>query len=247
MKCSKCENEITNESAKFCDKCGAPIDAVSQNQEQFQNPQPQQNTKGGKFPVWAIVLIVVGVLLGIGLIVGCVILFNGSNNTSTPGVTDYTNTSSSSNSSLDDYWNSLYNEINSLSSKKKTYGFNEKFTFDNLEISIGNDYVFKTVNNRYSEYNGKTVVGVPMTIKNLSQETNHLNMFFYKIFGSSGTEVEKLNSYFDNTVEDANNDLRYNASYTKYTYFLYDGDGTYSMEFDNYSSKILVEFDITKK
>ena len=70
-------------------------------------------------------------------------------------------------------------------------------------------------------------------------------MFMYTIYNSSGTEAEDVDSYFDDAVDFAG-DLRSGASYTKYLYFLYDGDGTYAIEFDNYSEKITVEFDIVK-
>ena len=89
------------------------------------------------------------------------------------------------------------------------------------------------------------MVKIPVTIKNLKDETHSLNMFYYKTFGSKGTQLDTLGYYFDNSVDEAG-DLRSGASYTKYFYLLYDGNGTYAIEFDNWAKKITVEFEIKK-
>ena len=70
-------------------------------------------------------------------------------------------------------------------------------------------------------------------------------MFYYKVYGSSGTEAKTVTVYFDDGIDEAG-DLRSGASYTKNMYFLYDGDGKYAIEFDNWSSKVTVEFDVKK-
>ena len=127
----------------------------------------------------------------------------------------------------------------------KAYGLNDTFTFDDLEITIGDNIEFTKVNNQFSDYDGKTVVKLPITVKNIKDETHRLNMFYYSIFGTEGIELNSLSAYFDDAVDYAG-DLKNGGSYTKYLYFLYDGDGEYSIEFDNYSSKVIVEFDVKK-
>lgn len=127
----------------------------------------------------------------------------------------------------------------------KAYGLNDTFTFDDLEITIGDNIEFTRVNNQFSDYDGKTVVKLPITVKNIKDETHRLNMFYYSIFGTEGIELDSLSAYFDDAVDYAG-DLKNGGSYTKYLYFLYDGDGEYSIEFDNYSSKVIVEFDVKK-
>lgn len=127
----------------------------------------------------------------------------------------------------------------------KAYGLNDTFTFDDLEITIGDNIEFTKVNNQFSDYDGKTVVKLPITVKNIKDETHSLNMFYYSIFGTEGIELDSLSAYFDDAVDYAG-DLKNGGSYTKYLYFLYDGDGEYSIEFDNYSSKVIVEFDVKK-
>ena len=70
-------------------------------------------------------------------------------------------------------------------------------------------------------------------------------MFYYKAFGSQGTQIDTFGYYFDNSIDEAG-ELRSNASYTKYIYLLYDGNGTYAIEFDNWKDKITVEFEVNK-
>ncbi len=137
------------------------------------------------------------------------------------------------------------NTDNNSQDKSKTYGLNETFTFDDLEITIKDDITFTKVENEFSEYNDQTVVKLPITVKNLKSETHGLNMFYYKAYGANGTQLDSITSYFDDSLDFAG-DLRSGASYTKYLYLLYDADGKYSLEFNNWSSKIIVEFNVSK-
>lgn len=137
-------------------------------------------------------------------------------------------------------------DFNSTSEKDKTIGLGETFTFDDLEITLGNDITFTKIDNQFSDYNGQTVVKLPITVKNLKEETHSLNMFYFSIFGSSGTQLSTISSYFDDSIDFAG-DLRSGASYTKYLYFLYDGDGTYDVEFSEvWGAKTTVEFNVAK-
>ena len=70
-------------------------------------------------------------------------------------------------------------------------------------------------------------------------------MYYYDLFGSQGVELDRVTSYFDNTIDYAG-DLKSGASYKTNFYILYDGEGKYSIDFDNYSDETSVEFDIKK-
>ena len=188
-----------------------------------------ENSK--RTPVWLIVVIVI---LAIGVI-GSLVNGGKSENNKDQGETKYTFNGSDNNAPTSD----------DSSTDKKEYGFNDTFKFDDLEITVGDKYSFDKVKNNFSEYNGKTVIKLPVTVKNPTSETKGLNMFYYKVYGSQGTEVKTLDSYFDDTLTYAG-DLRSGAGQTKYLHILYDGDGLYAIEFDNYSEKITVEFNITK-
>lgn len=134
---------------------------------------------------------------------------------------------------------------NSSTTKNKKYNLGETFIFDGLELKFDDKYSFTTVNNKYSEHNGKSVIKLGVNVKNLSSEKNRLNMFFYKTFGTQGTELDSITAYFDDVVDYAG-ELKPGASYKTYFYILYDGNGEYSIDFDNYSEEMSVEFNVTK-
>lgn len=187
-------------------------------------------------------------ILVIVIIILLLVIFNNTShkNTSNDVNNNHQNSSinsNNSNGSSSDYDNK--NDVDTVINKNKVYGFDETFIFDSLEITIGSNYSFEVVKNRFSDYNNHTALKLPITVKNISNDTHGLNMFDYTCYGSNGTEVKGLGSYFDEDIDYAG-DLRSGASYTKYMYFEYDGDGIYALEFDNYSTKVTVEFKIKK-
>ena len=103
------------------------------------------------------------------------------------------------------------------------------------------DYVTK----EEREKNGMTLVKLPITVKNLSNDENHLNMFYSNIYDPSDKKLTKQSTYFDDTIDYAD-DLKSGESYTKYYYFEYTTDGTYKVKFNNYTSKIDVNVAIKK-
>lgn len=131
------------------------------------------------------------------------------------------------------------------SPKNKSYGLGDTFTFDGFTITIGTNYSFSTIDNHYSDYNGRYVIALPVTVTNNNSETSNLNMFYYNFFGSKGTQLPGVSSYFEDSLDFAGG-LRSGAKYTKNMYILYDGNGLYSIEFDNLSEKVNVEFKVTK-
>ena len=117
--------------------------------------------------------------------------------------------------------------------------------FDNLKFEFG-DYSFVKISNQYSEYYGKNIVKLAVTITNLSNSAHSLNYFYSKIFGVEGTESPDLTFYFDDSVGQAG-DLLPGKSYTKYFYFIYDGNGTYIILFDDmWFEQKTVEIEIVK-
>lgn len=126
-----------------------------------------------------------------------------------------------------------------------TLSLGSSFDFDDLTITIGDSYTFTTVKNQFSEYNKSTVIRVPVTVKNNKDESHQLNMFYYKFYGPQGVELNNVSSYFDDEVGWAG-EMRSGASYTKAFYILYDGNGTYAIEFNNWSDEFVVEFEVNK-
>lgn len=141
--------------------------------------------------------------------------------------------------------NSSLEENNESANKKDNYTLGDTIVFDNLELTFDKEYTFTSVDNRFSEHHEKDVIKIGVNVKNLYSEKHSLNMFFYELFGPQGTELNGISSYFEETVDFAG-ELKPNASYKKYFYILYDGNGTYSIDFDNYSQEISVEFNIKK-
>lgn len=166
---------------------------------------------------------------------------NNSNNGSNNNSNNYNNSSTNNNSNNSS--NGSSNNSNTVNNNK--YGLGDTFVFDGLELTFDSNYSFVTIENRYSEHNGKSVIKLGVNVKNVSSQKNSLNMFYYNLFGSQGTELDSITSYFDDTIDYAG-DLKPEASYKSYFYILYDGDGKYSIDFDNYSQELSVEFNVTR-
>lgn len=103
--------------------------------------------------------------------------------------------------------------------------------FDGLQIEFTQDCKIETVDNQFSEYNGTKTIGVPVSITNISNETNYLNMFYLKVYGSNGVQSDYLNNYFDDG-QLVFSKLRPGASVDAYIYIPYDGDGDYYVSFE---------------
>ena len=129
---------------------------------------------------------------------------------------------------------------------KEKYELDKPFKFDDLEITIGSKYDFKQINNKYTEENGKYAIEFPITVKNLKNDTHFLNTFFISMFGSQGTKLKTVASYFLKDAIDFNSKLREGASTSKKLYVLYDGDGKYTLEFTKGKETGRIDIDIKK-
>lgn len=256
--CRFCGEKIPKESI-VCTKCGRQLEIINETINEKKGETIVDNPKFYKqiWFMWIMLILFapVGILLmwkfqpemkkktktilTVVFVIFFIFMFSivNSDDTTVNNYDKSSNTNTNNNSS------NITSNTQNTDTKKKSYGFNETFEFDDLKITIGSDYSFVTVNNSYSEYNGKKVVKLPVTVENLKDETHGLNMFYYTVYGANGTEAKGLGSYFDEDIDFAG-DLRSGAKYTKYMYFLYDTNGTYAIEFDNWSQKIVVEFDI---
>ena len=106
-----------------------------------------------------------------------------------------------------------------------------KIEFDELRLTFG-EYSFTEVNNKYSEYHKKPIVKIPVTVENISGSPHSLNMFYYTVFDSSGVESADVGYYFTDDISQGG-ELLSGKSYTKYFHIVYDGDGVYTIVFDN--------------
>ncbi len=177
--------------------------------------------KRQKLAWWQIALIVLGVIILIGIV--------------------FSDGDSNSNNSE----NKTAQNVEENKEKNK-YTLGETFEFDDLEITFGTEVSFVTLDNQFSEHNGASVVRLPITVKNNKSQNHNLNMFYIKTFGTKGTELDSVSSYFMEDCVEFGGELREGASYTKYMYFLYDGDGEYEIVLDNIVKTIKVDFNIAK-
>lgn len=111
------------------------------------------------------------------------------------------------------------------------------FEFDNIEITLGNTVGWTTVDNSFSDFNGETVFYIPITVVNLANETHGFNSFWATTFGSTGTRLDSITAFFDNDITWAGN-MRAGATQSAYWHFLYDGDGDYFIEIDDFFTQI---------
>lgn len=128
---------------------------------------------------------------------------------------------------------------------KPELSFGSTFTFDGLEITIGEGVKWVKVDNRFSDKDGSNVAELPITVKNISDESHGLNSFSYTFYGPDGTELDSVFSYFDNDVFSAG-DMRPGASMQTYLHLLYTTEGDYYIEFDDYSDKYEVKIPLKK-
>lgn len=128
----------------------------------------------------------------------------------------------------------------------KDHAPGETFAYDGLALVVSPEYSFDTINNQFSEYNGDTILVVPITVRNDSSDTKTLNMYAYKVYGSKGVELAKPSTYFLDDAVDFGGDLRPGAQYTKNIYAVYDGDGEYVIDFGFWGVDASVKFTVTK-
>jgi hypothetical protein len=111
------------------------------------------------------------------------------------------------------------------------FNLGDTFTFDNLEITLGTNIEWSVVVNQFSDKNGSDVIKLPITVKNLKDETHGLNMFYFTFFGPDGTKLDSVSSFFMDDSIDFAGDMRSGAIQNAFMYILYDGNGDYFVEF----------------
>jgi len=111
------------------------------------------------------------------------------------------------------------------------YTFGSTFVFNDLEITFFDDVEWVTVENRFSDRDGAYVARVPMSITNLRGETHGLNMFSFNHFGTAGTRLDSVSSFFSDYDVSFAGDMRSGATQNTHMHILYDGSGDYYIEF----------------
>ncbi len=131
----------------------------------------------------------------------------------------------------------------------KEFSAGEKFMYGNFEIVVGKDYTFDTVNNEFSNDNGKTVIKVPITVKNTGTMENCFAAFDYTLFDPNGEKISDLGLNFKDSVVRAGSEescLTQNKSFSTNIYVEYTENGSYKIKFKSFSNSAQVSINVSK-
>lgn len=106
----------------------------------------------------------------------------------------------------------------------------DTFIYDGIEITIGKDLKWDTWNSEYTGFNNSDVFGVPITVKNLSDKPERFPYFLR--YTADGTRATDIGHYPSDSLQAIDANLP-GASKSAYIYYLYDGDGSYILEFND--------------
>lgn len=148
------------------------------------------------------------------------------------------NTSSTNSTIESNVKSTVDSSVQSNSENAESVDDSDSINFDGFKISIDTEHVMSTytIDNQFSELNGRKVYAVPMTIENVSDETKGINLFYVKVFGASGTELDPVYAYFDE-AQDFYKEMRPGAKIKTAYYMLDDGSGEYCILFKNFSEE----------
>lgn len=129
---------------------------------------------------------------------------------------------------------------------KTTFTLGETFTFDNLDLTFSPDIVYTRLNNYGDQYHKHEMFIMPVTITNKGSKPNMLSFLSYECYCPNGSEAKNLSAYYydDPTSVDWGGNIQSGVTATRNLYFLYGGDGSYSLVLDNYSTKLTVNFNV---
>lgn len=127
----------------------------------------------------------------------------------------------------------------------KEITFDTPFEFDDLTITLGSEIQTAVLDNQFSDQNGATVIAIPISVTNNSDETKGLNMFYYKAFGPDGTQLDDVSAYFSETDIAFAGDARPGATIESTLDILYTENGDYYIAFDNFKDKVEVRLPVS--
>ena len=177
--------------------------------------------------------IFISIVLVIFILINCCGCFSTSDDTHPPFIVP------------DELTNPVTEATETIEDIKESYPkFNEPFVLGDWEILVSDHVSFAIINNDWSDYHLKEVVTFPVTVKNIGVE-NQTFLIDVSVtgYGSKGTEVAEVSYYF---VDDNYVKIRPNASITLQMSFIYDGNGIYALEFDDWFNSAVIETAIVK-
>lgn len=163
-------------------------------------------------------------------------------------------------------WNEIKTEINTLNGieeipegytnkptkevpettppKDKTPTFGSTVVCDGFEITFGTEVSWVVVDNEYSDYHNADVIAIPVSVKNIGEESDYPYGFF-DFFNPDGNEIDSVHNYFDDDIFEMGK-LRPGASSDAVVHILYEGDGDYYIEYDGWEDHFEIKLPISK-
>jgi len=122
----------------------------------------------------------------------------------------------------------------------------QTFEIDGLEITFSDNIGYSRVRERFADYNNELIFSIPTTVKNVGTGSNTFNGWMLTVFTPDGTSGNFLDGWM---YEEANilakGAIQPGTIIDGSLYILYDEDGEYIIEFDDYENKVIVKFTIT--
>ena len=138
------------------------------------------------------------------------------------------------------------NNINNNTNTVIEYTVEEPFTFNNLETTFHSNISWERIT-LPGENENQYVVVMPITVTNIGNIPNTINMIFYSIYGPNETEVDSLAMFFPNNNIEYAGHIEPGETIQSNIHFLFDGNGEYTILFNDYFfERIWVVFQIEK-
>ena len=123
-------------------------------------------------------------------------------------------------------------------------GLGSTFEFDGFTFTLGDSYETTTLENQYSDLNGKTVLVIPVTVTNNNSDTKSVNLFYFKAFGPDGNELAQCYTYYMDTDLLMAGDMRSGATKDSYLHLVYTEDGDYVIELEDFKTKLEIKIPV---
>lgn len=133
--------------------------------------------------------------------------------------------------------------------KKEDLSFGSTVEFEGCEITFNEPAEFIVFDNEFSDLHGSEIVKVPVTVKNVSDEVSGINMFYVKVYGSQGVQVDDVSTYYmeDDMLFTAGTDsLQPGAQINTFFHFVYDGNGEYIIKLEAFDGATNIKLPINK-
>jgi hypothetical protein len=124
-------------------------------------------------------------------------------------------------------------------------GIGSTFEYEDLSITF-NGVSVVDVDNQFADF--PEAVRIEMSITNLDDEANSLNMFSHSCFDPAGLEADSMFAYFDDNIDNMG-DMLSGATMDGALHYAYKGDGEYMVRFADILGKnpIDVYVDVVKE